>query len=292
MTPSDAGMSRIANIDEEHKRHFCGDPWHRVGQGPPQPYPPATVLGPQFANSGWSLTTTVAGGPHTMVAYAYSVVSQTWHAVTSTSRSIARRRSACRHQATRSCSTWGRRAALRDWQRSGCRRRDRGRAVLRARFAGGAEHDSPVQHADFRGAGRHVFGVRTGLATRGAFTDTPVLTVIMNALPSVAIAASSQPVVPRREPLGRDVQPCVCFVVVQWSSASRGSPYLERRIQSICLLLCARVDRLHRIQGGSGLVVSTDARKVGIHEATARHAAVPQRGLYFVDRGFGDLEGG
>jgi hypothetical protein len=84
MTPSDAGMSRIANIDEEHKRHFCGDPWHRVGQGPPQPYPPATVLGPQFANSGWSLTTTVAGGPHTMVAYAYSVVSQTWHAVTST----------------------------------------------------------------------------------------------------------------------------------------------------------------------------------------------------------------
>ena len=74
--------------------------------------------------------------------------------------------------------------------------------------------------------------------------------------------------------------------------SSDGAAYLEHCIQSISLLQCARVDRLHRIQGGSGLVVSMDASEVGIHEPTARNAAVAQRGLNVVDRGFGDLEDG
>ncbi|WP_234800994.1 hypothetical protein [Luteitalea pratensis] len=67
---------------------------------------------------------------------------------------------------------------------------------------------------------------------------------------------------------------------------------LEHCVQSISLLQCTRVDRLHGIQGGAGLVVRMDASEVGFHEPTARNAAVAQRGLNVVDRGFGDLEDG
>jgi hypothetical protein len=71
---------------------------------------------------------------------------------------------------------------------------------------------------------------------------------------------------------------------------SDGAAGFERGIQSLGFLYCPRVDGLHSVQRGTGLVMGMDAFQVELDEAATTYLLRPERRLHVVDRRFDDIE--